>query len=46
VLLGHESSKTPEIYTHVINARHKKIKNPLDFIIENNTFNKNNPIGI
>jgi site-specific recombinase XerD len=46
VLLGHESSKTTEIYTHVINATNKKIKNPLDIIIENNTFNKNKPTGI
>jgi len=35
VLLGHESSKTTEIYTHVINTMNKKIKNPLDVIMEN-----------
>jgi hypothetical protein len=46
VLLGYESSKTTGIYTHVVNASHKKIKNPLDIIIENNTFNTNKPIGI
>lgn len=29
-LLGHESSKTTEIYTHVSNRDFKQIKNPLD----------------
>jgi integrase/recombinase XerD len=46
VLLGHESTKTTEIYTHVINATNKKIKNPLDIILENHIFNKNSPTGI
>ena len=43
VMLGHESSKTTEIYTHVININNKKVKNPLDIIIKNNKFdNKKN----
>ncbi len=29
-LLGHSSSKTTEIYTHVANSSFKKIINPLD----------------
>ncbi len=32
-LLGHKSSKTTEIYTHVSNKDLSKIKNTLDFII-------------
>ena len=31
--LGHESSKTTEIYTHVTEDSFKKFKNPLDDII-------------
>ncbi len=31
-LLGHNSSKTTEIYTHVANHNFKKIKNPLDML--------------
>ena len=38
VLLGHESSKTTEIYTHIINATNKKITNPLDIIMKKNNF--------
>ncbi len=34
ILLGHESSKTTEIYTHVVNTFNKKIKNPLDKMFE------------
>jgi site-specific recombinase XerD len=30
VLLGHSSSKTTEIYTHVATNTFKTIKNPLD----------------
>ena len=41
VLLGHESSKTTEIYTHIINATNKKITNPLDIIMKNNNFEAN-----
>ena len=40
VLLGHESTKTTEVYTHVMGVNNKKIKNPLDIIMENNTFNE------
>ena len=29
-LLGHSSSKTTEIYTHVVNKQLQKIKSPLD----------------
>lgn len=32
--LGHASSKTTEIYTHVINVNNRTIKSPLDFILE------------
>ena len=38
VLLGHESSKTTEIYTHVIGVNNNKVKNPLDIIMKNITF--------
>ncbi len=41
VLLGHESSKTTEIYTHVVNTMNKKITNPLDILIKKYNFNKN-----
>jgi site-specific recombinase XerD len=30
LLLGHKSSKTTEIYTHVSNQSLQKIKNPFD----------------
>ena len=33
-LLGHKSSKTTEIYTHVSKASLAKIKNPLDSMME------------
>ncbi|MCF7808216.1 MAG: site-specific integrase [Candidatus Marinimicrobia bacterium] len=33
-LLGHSSSKTTEIYTHVSNRNLKKIKNPIDEILD------------
>jgi integrase len=33
--LGHKSSKTTEIYTHVSNKDLGKIKNPLDLIMKN-----------
>jgi len=39
VLLGHESSKTTEVYTHVIGVNNKKVKNPLDIMMKNITFN-------
>lgn len=38
LLLGHESSKTTEIYTHIMNVTDKKIKNPLDIIMKKNNF--------
>ena len=41
VLLGHESSKTTEIYTHIMNVTDKKIINPLDIIMNNNNFEAN-----
>jgi integrase/recombinase XerD len=33
--LGHKSSKTTEIYTHVSNKDLGKIKSPLDLIMKN-----------
>jgi site-specific recombinase XerD len=36
-LLGHSSSKTTEIYTHITTAGNKNIKSPLDKIMEKNT---------
>jgi site-specific recombinase XerD len=38
VMMGHESSKTTEIYTHVINVNNKKMRNPLDILIKKATF--------
>ena len=38
IMLGHESSKTTEIYTHVININNKKVRNPLDIIIKQHKF--------
>ena len=35
-LLGHESSETTEIYTHVSQAKIAKLKNPIDDIFEEN----------
>jgi len=40
-LLGHSSSKTTEIYTHLVNLSNNKIENPLDNIVKNNKFGKN-----
>jgi len=37
-LLGHSSSKTTEIYTHLVNISNNKIENPLDRMLKNNTF--------
>ena len=31
-LLGHSSSKTTEIYTHVMNVNNKTVASPLDFM--------------
>jgi integrase/recombinase XerD len=38
VLLGHESSKTTEVYTHVVGLNNKKVENPLDKIINEAIF--------
>lgn len=35
-LLGHQSIRTTEIYTHVSNKQIGKIRSPLDFLVENN----------
>jgi len=40
-LLIHSSSKTTEIYTHLVNLSNNKIENPLDNIVKNNKFGKN-----
>lgn len=41
-LLGHSSSKTTEVYTHVSNKSLAKIKSPLDDILEDNKLNNSN----
>lgn len=41
-ILGHASSKTTEIYTHVSKRSLAKIKSPLDSIIEDKNLNTNN----
>lgn len=38
VILGHSSSKTTEIYTHVIHVSNKKMKSPLDIIMKKHNF--------
>ena len=38
-LLGHNSIKTTEIYTHISDRSSQKIKNPLDHIMDNNDLN-------
>ncbi|RKD89671.1 site-specific tyrosine recombinase/integron integrase [Mangrovibacterium diazotrophicum] len=40
-ILGHESSKTTEIYTHVSTKSLAKIKSPLDMILKDKTQNNN-----
>jgi site-specific recombinase XerD len=37
-LLGHKSTKTTEIYTHISKAHSSKIKSPLDLIFEKDLF--------
>jgi site-specific recombinase XerD len=34
IWLGHESSKTTEVYTHVVGLNNKKIENPLDNLMD------------
>lgn len=41
ILLGHASTKTTEIYTHVANAALAKIKSPLDQFIDGKSNNTN-----
>jgi integrase/recombinase XerD len=41
-LLGHESTKTTEIYTHVTRKSLNRIRSPLDRILEDNKKNDNN----
>lgn len=38
ILLGHESTKTTEIYTHVIQVDNKKMRSPLDMMERNINF--------
>jgi len=42
IMLGHDSSKTTEIYTHVINVSNKKIQNPLDNMLNSHKFEDKN----
>jgi integrase/recombinase XerD len=39
-LLGHSSSKTTEIYTHVLAVNNKTVKSPLDFLKNFNIFDE------
>lgn len=41
--LGHNSSKTTEIYTHILAINSKTLKSPLDYLYEKSTFDKSNP---
>jgi integrase/recombinase XerD len=41
-LLGHSSSTTTEIYTHVLQRSLAKIVSPLDHILNSNKLNNNN----
>ena len=41
-LLGHESIKTTEVYTHISNKHIAKIRSPFDFLIEDPLTSKNN----
>ena len=39
-LLGHSSSKTTEIYTHILSVNNKKTQSPLDIIEKKFNFDK------
>lgn len=39
-MLGHSSSKTTEIYTHVMRINSSEVKSPLDVIMKNSKFGK------
>jgi integrase/recombinase XerD len=43
VMLGHGSSKTTEIYTHVIAVNNKKIRNPLDILLNKTNLASDTP---
>jgi site-specific recombinase XerD len=38
VLLGHESTRTTELYTHVVQVDNKKMQSPLDLMMRNTNF--------
>jgi len=40
-MMGHNSSKTTERYTHVVGINNKKIMNPLDIMLQKATFGNN-----
>ena len=44
-LLGHSSSKTTEIYTHVLAVNNKTVKSPLDFLQNFNIFDNNSKVS-
>jgi integrase/recombinase XerD len=39
-MLGHSSSKTTEIYTHILSINNKSVKSPLDFLDNLDIFDK------
>ncbi|WP_374755593.1 hypothetical protein [Arcticibacterium luteifluviistationis] len=39
-MLGHSSSKTTEVYTHVLAVNNKTVKSPLDFMDNFDIFDK------
>lgn len=41
IMLGHGSTKTTEIYTHVIQVNNKKLRNPLDVLLNRCSFTDN-----
>ena len=44
-LLGYSSSKTTEIYTHVLAINNKTVKSPLDFLENFNIFEDNSKVS-